>query len=55
MSKRCENCRYRVWYERPKKRNPCESCLLIGERYEWKRRRLWQIVRDFIERRRRKK
>lgn len=47
--KACPSCRYRVWEERPRP-NPCGGCVCgDGTFTHWKRRRVWQIVRDFLK------
>lgn len=47
----CHNCRYRIWTERPLGRhNPCGGCVgYYGNFSNWKKRKLWQIIRDFFE------
>ena len=48
--KACHNCRYRVWTDRPLPENPCGGCVdYYGVFGHWKRRRFWQLVRDFFE------
>lgn len=45
----CHNCRYRVWTERPSL-DVCSGCVSAGGVFgNWKKRRLWQRVRDFFK------
>lgn len=46
--KACPTCRYRVWTERPSP-HVCGGCVGGGVFGNWKKRRLWQRVRDFIK------
>lgn len=49
--KDCINCRWRVWEERPKGAiDTCGGCVTYsGQFLKWKRRKLWQVVRDIIK------
>lgn len=45
----CHNCRYRIWEERPRP-DPCGGCVgYHGNFNNWKKRKLWQIIRDFFK------
>ena len=57
--KKCSNCRWQIPKDRPR-RDPCMECSLHpyndGSASQWKRRKLWQIMRainNFFEKRRR--
>ena len=46
----CYNCRFRVWTERPRSYNPCAGCVYGNGIFgHWKKRRIWQRVRDLIK------